>query len=94
MRLGFQSPSPFERIDHHRYGDDGWRVTLRRVANGVRYSTTGATARFGDDNPAELYVDHPGDIRIFARLHLTYKLVAERDELDSDEVADFIGGDD
>jgi len=92
MRLGFQSPSPFERIEHHHYGDDDWKVTLRKIGSGVRYSTVNATARFDDDNRAEMYIDHPGEISIFARLHIAYKLVADRDEMRSEEVAELIGG--
>ena len=95
MRLGFQYPSPFERIEHHRYGDDGWQVTIRRHGDRWSYSTIHAFAHFGPDNAADLFVDHPGEIAIFARLHLA--LGAELDgvelwRMNSQQVADRIGG--
>ena len=96
MRLGFQSPSPFERIEHHHYGDDGWQVSIRKRGDKWTYSTIHARAYFGPDNAPDLYVDHPGDIALFARLHI--KLSAARQlealdhvALDSSQVARLLG---
>lgn len=69
MRLGFQHPSPFKRIPNHAFGDDDWTVTVRTRGDVWIYSTIRARACFHSDNPAHLYVDHPGEISLFARMH-------------------------
>ena len=96
MRLGFQYPSPFERIEHHRYGDDGWQVTVHGRGDVWRYSTITAFAHFGPDRPAEPYTDHPGEIAILARLHIELDACGwleseDRFQLSSEQVAAILG---
>ena len=69
MRLGFQHPSPFERIPDHAFGDEEWTVTVRARGAYWIYSSIRARACFHVDNPACLYVDHPGEIGMFAQMH-------------------------
>ena len=91
MRLGFQQPSPFERVQHTRYPEPNWIVTVRRRGERTFYSTTDARAYFSEDNPASHYVEHPGDISIFARLHLALAVKKDRQVLTAAEVAELIG---
>ena len=91
MRLGFQQPSPFERVQHSRYPDPDWIVIVRRRGERTFYSTTHARAYFSEDNPADLYVDHPGEISIFARLHLALAVKKDHQVFTATEVATMIG---
>lgn len=91
MRLGFQHPSPFERVQHSRYPDPDWIVIVRRRGERTFYSTTDARAYFSEDNPARFYVDHPGEIGIFARLHIALAGDQARQVLTAAEVAELIG---
>ena len=93
MRLGFQSKSPFEQIEHYEYGDNNWRVRIKPLGGGdARYSNLHASAFFGHSAKrgevlARDYIDHPGDIAIFARIHLALtEPPAERLTLDSAQV--------
>lgn len=97
MRLGFQSKSPFELIEHHKFQEEGWRVNVRPKGGMTMYSNTDAHALFGENKrygviDASDYVDHPGDIAIFARLHLAIKdePLTERITLNSVEVSALI----
>lgn len=96
MRLGFQSPSPFESIEHHRYGDDGWQVNIRKRGDTWLYATLHARANFGPGDYPELFTDHPGEIALFARLHIELSACGWLDELDrfsldSQQVRELIG---
>lgn len=87
--LGFQSPSPFEKIEHHNYPDEAWTVSIRKRGGMTVYSSTDARAIFGQDSKrgiidANDYIDHPGEISIFARLHLA--LIKLGDVLVADQV--------
>ncbi|MGP5263689.1 hypothetical protein [Glutamicibacter arilaitensis] len=86
--LGFQSPSPFEKIEHHNYPDEAWTVSIRKRGGMTVYSSTDARALFGEDSKrgvidANDYTDHPGEISVFARLHLA--LIELGDPLVSDQ---------
>ena len=94
MRLGFQHPSPFERIEHHHFGDDEWQATIRKRGDKWIYSTMHARAYFGPDNAPDLFVDHPGEIALFARLHIALSDQLDEIELrhmDSAEVREMVG---
>lgn len=98
MRAGFHTKSPFELIEHHEYQGEGWRVTVHPRGRMVTYSTTDARAMFGEDDRREFtdardYVNHPGDIAIFARLHLALgeRLDSDRFTLNSQQAHDLIG---
>ena len=91
MRLGFQQPSPFERVQHSRYPDPDWIVAVRRRGAKTVYSSISASASFDENNPASHYVEHPGEISIFARLHLALAVKKARQELTAAEVAELIG---
>lgn len=90
MRLGFQSPSPFERIKIHDFGSHEWEVSITPKRGGVLYSTTSTRAFFSEDNPASLYVDHPGHISMFARIHMALGHVSEKVTLRSWEVENLL----
>lgn len=91
MRLGFQQPSPFERIQHDRYPEPNWIVTVRRRGAKTVYSSISARAFFDENNPARFYVDHPGEVSIFARLHIALAGDQARQVLTAAEVAELIG---
>ncbi|MGP5256416.1 hypothetical protein [Glutamicibacter ardleyensis] len=95
--LGFQSPSPFEKIEHHNYPDAAWTVSIRKRGGMTMYSSIDARAIFGENSKygvidARDYVEHPGHIAIFARLHLARQEEppAERIVMNSAEVAALI----
>lgn len=81
--LGFSTPSPFDGIEHYTYPDDNWRVTVQSLGMGrAKYTNRHAHAYFGISAKhgfvdANDFVDHPGDVAIFAQLHL-----ARMDELE------------
>lgn len=96
--IGFHVKSPFDGITHYVYGDESWRVRVSPRGGGdARYSNRHATAYFGHhakdgEIRAEDYIDHPGDIAIFARLHLALTaLPSEITTLDSTQVHELIG---
>lgn len=97
--LGFTPPSRFDSIEHYEYGDVRWHVNVSPLGSGsARYSNLHAQSFFGlsakrGDIRAEDYVNHPGDIRIFARLHLALgeQSQVDRYALDSKQVHDLIG---
>lgn len=96
--IGFHVQSPFDGITHYVYGDEDWRVNVRPVGGGdAIYSNRHAHAFFGwsamrGETRAEDYIEHPGDIAIFARLHLALTdLTGERFTLDSTQVQELIG---
>ena len=99
MGIGFHVKSPFDGIEHYVYGDTDWRVRVKPIGSGsVRYSNRHATAFFGHHAKQGLidandYVDHPGDIAIFALLHLAIKgdSLTEQFTLNSAEVSALIG---
>ena len=91
MRLGFQHRSPFERVQHSRYPDPDWIVIVRRRGTKTVYSSISARASFDENDPARFYVDHPGEISIFARLHLALAVKKDRQVLTAAEVATMIG---
>lgn len=91
MRLGFQYPSPFELVQHSRYPDPDWIVTVRRRGAKTVYSSISARAFFDENDPARFYVDHPGEIGIFARLHIALAGDRAHQELTAAEVAELIG---
>ena len=93
MRLGFQYPSPFERIPNWRYGDDDWSVTIRKRGKVWTYASLMARAHFGPDRPAEPFSDHPGEIGVFAQLHIALNLgdLGDKIVLDSRQVYELIG---
>lgn len=98
--LGFSVKSPFDGITHYTYGDGDWRVRVMPLGGGdARYTNRHASAFFGfsakrGESRAEDFTEHPGDIAIFARLHLVLKerLQGERFTLDSKQVHELIGG--
>lgn len=99
MGIGFHVKSPFDGIEHYAYGDADWRVRVKPVGGGdARYSNRHATAFFGHHAKQGLidakdYIDHPGDIAIFARLHLALSgMETEPFTLDSARVQGLIGG--
>lgn len=75
--IGFHTPSPLDSITHYSFQDEEWEVNIRpRGDAGAIYSNRHAHAHFGTDRrggeiKAEHYIEHPGDISIFARLHLS-----------------------
>lgn len=97
--LGFTPPSRFDSIQHYSYGDVNWRVNVSPLGNGsARYTNLHAQAFFGysakrGEVRAEDFTDHPGDIRIFARLHIALGDHGknERFAIDSKQVHDLIG---
>lgn len=93
MRLGFQYPSPFERIPNWRYGDDDWTVTIRQRGKVWTYSSLMARAHFGPERPAEPFTDHPGEIGLFAQLHIELNPgdLGDKIVLNSRQVSDLIG---
>lgn len=93
MRLGFQFPSPFERIPDCRYGDHDWTVTVRKRGKVWTYSSLMARASFGTDRPAEPFTGHPGEIGLFAQLHIALNPgdMGDKIVLNSRQVADLIG---
>lgn len=82
--LGFSTPSPFDGIQHYTYPDDNWRVTVQGLGMGrAKYTNRHAHAYFGQHAKkgfidARDYIDHPGDISVFARLHLARLREIER----------------
>lgn len=97
--LGFDTKSPFDKIEHYTYGDENWRVRVLPLGGGdAMYSNRHAHAFFGisakrGESRAEDFTEHPGDIAIFAQLHLALKdrLDGERFTLDSKEVQELLG---
>jgi len=96
--IGFHVKSPFDGITHYVYGDESWRVNVSPRGGGdARYGNRHATAFFGHhakqgEIRAEDYINHPGDIAIFARLHLALaESPNERITLDSAQVHELIG---
>jgi hypothetical protein len=95
--IGFHVPSPLDRINHYEYPDEGWQVTVRPSGRGTRYDNRHAQAFFGQHSKngfydANEFIDHPGDIAIFARLHLILDPRSERFVLNSQEVQALLGG--
>lgn len=78
--IGFHEKSPFDGITHYVYGDEDWRVSVTPLGSGsARYGNRHASAFFGHSAKrgeirAEDYTEHPGDISLFARLHLRIDL--------------------
>lgn len=96
--IGFHVKSPFDGIEHYVYGDEDWRVRVSPRGGGdARYSNRHATAYFGyhakqGEIRAENFINHPGDIAIFARIHLALtQLPNEITALDSAQVRELIG---
>lgn len=96
--LGFNTPSPFDGIEHYAYPDENWRVTVKQLGMGrAKYSNRHAHAYFGMNAKhglidARQYVEHPGDIAIFAQLHLALEDQGhERLVLNAKQVQQLIG---
>lgn len=97
--LGFSVKSPLDGITHYTYGDENWRVRVLSLGGGdAIYSNRHAHAFFGTsakrgESRAEDFTEHPGDIALFAKLHLALKdrLDGERFTLDSAQVQELLG---
>ena len=98
--LGFQHPSPFERIKHYSYPEEGWEMAVRQRGRLTRYSCIPAMAVFGESErhgviDANDYTEHPGHIGLFARVHLKLleldRLPEHRLVMDAKQVQELLG---
>ena len=88
--IGFHIKSPLDSIAHYAFPDDEWRVTVTQLGKGLaKYTNRHAHAKFGSN--AEGFINHPGDIAIFARLHMALAPGEEKFTLDATEVMALIG---
>jgi hypothetical protein len=83
--IGFHIKSPLDGIVHYKFPDEDWRVSVTQFGGGkAKYGNRHAHAIFSAD--AQGFINHPGDIAIFAQLHMALPAGQEKFTLDAEQV--------